>query len=415
MCDWRCSTGQCCENDTCVGSCPGCKSCVSNYCEDNDDNCSTCKECCDGDCVLKSTSECDNDEWRPSPAPTGTISCTNGQKWDHINDAGDSIPLALNNAEDKDDKCVNCQWETQTDNYIETDDTLWDCSGGEGYCFPTTGSTTEWYATSTAQPTWVRAKLVDSSTDPDPDADDDDEWTEKYTDLHGFKVGVRANFNGAWEDNGTAWEGDSYSYSGTTAVHHIANSKGASAPGEDEESDYFYVCFEYKTDPSDAEPAGDVHADLEIGFHAYWSGYHKDCDILDEEGDSVGIFFGLAGYGVGGGLSYSWTLEDGQESICAGDWAYTTDTGLGGNHVPSGEPMFCFQSGDCADDLETDYEISMDLSRSATKEWEKGSNVRGQFDISTATYAIHCDGDYAQAHFSMTSPVVKIDNVEYSP
>ena len=73
MCDWRCSTGQCCENDTCVGSCPGCKSCVSNYCEDNDDNCSTCKECCDGDCVLKSTSECDNDEWRPSPAPTGTI------------------------------------------------------------------------------------------------------------------------------------------------------------------------------------------------------------------------------------------------------------------------------------------------------------------------------------------------------
>jgi hypothetical protein len=59
MCDWLCSTGQCCENDTCVSSCPGCKSCVSNYCEDNDDNCSTCKECCDGDCVLKSTSECD--------------------------------------------------------------------------------------------------------------------------------------------------------------------------------------------------------------------------------------------------------------------------------------------------------------------------------------------------------------------
>jgi len=58
-CESDCSTGQCCEDDDCVSTCPGCKSCDGEYCYDDDENCSTCKECDDGDCVLKSTSECD--------------------------------------------------------------------------------------------------------------------------------------------------------------------------------------------------------------------------------------------------------------------------------------------------------------------------------------------------------------------
>ena len=50
-CDWDCNTGWCCENDTCVSSCPGCKSCVSNYCEDDDSQCTNCERCSGGSCV----------------------------------------------------------------------------------------------------------------------------------------------------------------------------------------------------------------------------------------------------------------------------------------------------------------------------------------------------------------------------
>jgi hypothetical protein len=367
---------------------------------------------------LKSTSECIDDEWRPNPAPTATIQSTNGEKWDHINDTADSIPLGLSNPEDKDDKCVDCQWETQPDNYIEEDDTEWEWSSGEGYCSPTTGSTTNWYATSTAQPTWVKAKLIDSSSNPDPDADDDDEWTDTYTDLHGFKVGVRAKFNGVWEGNsGTIWEGGSYSYSTATSGEINAYSRGVSSPGEDEDSTYFYVSFEYKTQPSDAEPAGDVKADLEFGLDADWAGYVSDCDLVDQ-GASVSIGFDPGAFGIGGSFGYTWDLDDGEEGIGSGDWAYMTNEGLGAQRTPSGDPLFVYESGDYPDipiQLHW-FDHSEDLRRSATKEWEKGDQVKGQYDISCATYATdHCSQDVGRSDCFLTNPIIKIEDIGYSP
>lgn len=143
----------------------------------------------------------------------------------------------------------------------------------------------------------------------------------------------------------------------------------------------------------------------------------KDCDLWDEEGDRVSI--GCSArlnekWSVS--FSYAWNLTDAQEAMCAGDWAYSTDSGLGSVRSPSGDPLFAYQSGDGPDDLEAEWELSQDLNRSALKTWGKAGVVRGQFDVSTVGYATaHCSGDYVNAHMSMSSPSVVISNVEYVP
>lgn len=75
-CDWDCDTGYCCEDDSCVSSCPGCKTCDGEHCQDDNNECSTCKECDDGNCVLKSTSECDVDSDCTGPCHNGCSSCS---------------------------------------------------------------------------------------------------------------------------------------------------------------------------------------------------------------------------------------------------------------------------------------------------------------------------------------------------
>jgi hypothetical protein len=67
---------------------------------------------------------------------------------------------------------------------------------------------------------------------------------------------------------------------------------------------------------------------------------------------------------------------------------------------PSGEPLYAYQSGDYSEsELPKHFPDSgyfnNSLTRSATKEREKGDQIKGQYNISCAVYAIHCITDAA--------------------
>jgi hypothetical protein len=363
----------------------------------------------------------ENPYWKKTPSsPTGQISSPSGSRWDHVNDTRDYVELEVTSLEDKDTFHWPDGHETLHTNYIVSSGTYWQSNEDRGYCYPTTGTTTHWYATHTGTGAWVKAWLVDQpyntnfvTHQPDYGANDPD-IALTYSNLQGFAVGVRPNASGAWSIGNpeTVWEGGSGTWSSESNVsHHLEWSNGDSALSV---ADYLYAQFEYKTDPPEATPAGDVTATVGFGLTALWNAAVNDNDAWDGAGDSVSVG-GSLGYILGFNISYTWTLADPEECIAVGDWAYTTDTGLGTTRIPSGSPLWQIESGSDPEGVPKTYGGSQTLARSACKTWDKSCPVRGQFDVCGGINGGPDPSAWGWNYMTLLDGWVSVSGVGYSP
>lgn len=358
--------------------------------------------------------------WTHLPSlPTAEISSPSGSRWDHINDKRDFVTLEVSHLVDADTFLGPSPYGGTRTNYIVASSTYWTWNTDRGYCSPSQGTSTKWYATDIGTGAWVKAWLVDQPANLNPCTQqldsraDDPDTAVTYTNLQGFKVGVRATAPGAWSMGGsTVWEGESQNWSsGASVQHDKAWHNGDSAKID---ADLLYAQFEYKTDPPEATPAGDVSATVGFGLGLVWDASVNDNDLWDEGGDSVSVSGGIAYFG-GVGMSYSWTLEDAQECIAAGDWAYKTDTGLGINRNPSGTPLWEIQSGDDPDGTAKTYYGNHTLARSTSTTWDKSCPVRGQFDTSFGLNGGPDPSAEGSVHMILHDGWLNVSNVSYSP
>ncbi len=365
--------------------------------------------------------------YSPGAAITGKIqkkTGTHSGNWAHIDDTAEWIEVEVYDCVDKD----NCDGVEIDWNYYLISKFL---PGQKGYFSPEWhASESRWYATGTGVSS-VQAELTDQENLPHSDADDKPNTTITLgqdpvlpeTFCAGFKVGVRADWSGYQSGNsGIVWEdGDDYVWPATPQEldkNILAQSKGDTSPGEDEVHDYWYACFQCKTSPAEAVPIGNVQADLTLNLDFDWISDLHDSDVWDEAGDSLSLSFGFSVFGVGGGFTYTWSIVDHQESCTSGDWSYTTNDGLGSNR--SGSGLFKYQSGDYWElDLPaTEIDSAQGRRSVPAKTWEKGDQVKGQYDVSAATYVRSDESsmyDWCDNSLHIRYPRLKVENVGYSP
>lgn len=107
---WCQCTSECCENSDCTGACHnGCSGCS---CVNDNTKCSTCKECVGGNCVLKSTSDCDVDSDCDPSQHCENCKCVCDTCW-----TTSTTPASIQAVcED----CVNIAWDHCPGEYEET-------------------------------------------------------------------------------------------------------------------------------------------------------------------------------------------------------------------------------------------------------------------------------------------------------
>jgi len=280
-------------------------------------------------------------------APTGKIELTDGEKWAHIDDTDEWCSVRVYDTEDKD----KCGGEVLTGNYYDKAHFF---GGTKGYCYPEWhASNTKWYATSTGQ-TCLTAHLVDKSDEPDPEADDANTTITLGSDpsnghfCAGFTVKVEFSVNGAFSLSGiTVEEGETASpWQHTFWTSWVTVGQGTPGSAQVTDNDYLHIQLDFKTTPSDASPRDNIKAKVDWRPKAYWEWEISDSDWIDEEGDYVGFSVGLSEV-VAATFNWSWELEDAQEGLIAGDWAYCSEDGIGGDRDPdSGSPLWEDESGD---------------------------------------------------------------------
>ena len=101
--------------------------------------------------------------------------------------------------------------------------------------------------------------------------------------------------------------------------------------------------------------------------------------------------------------------------MACGDWAYSTDTGLGANQHPSGSPLWSIRPSEDPDDEAKVYSGSHDLVRSANKTWDKYCPVRGQFDMSLGINGSDGDTSEGDNELSFLEGYIDISDVKYIP